>query len=183
MSLFDQKAGWWKFLLGWVLCFGFRFLSKQIPSFPPNVEPVMATTMPFGRYYGALGGFLFAALTIVLFDASQNLLGTWTLVTALTYGAIGAASSLILGRFREHVFAYVAFAFVATIAYDLITGVFFGPVLFGGSFYDAFIGQIPFTINHLLGNLALAAVVSPLVSKWIVRNGEGKVWRSAIIAS
>lgn len=64
----------------------------------------------------------------------------------------------------------VVFALVATIIYDVVTGVVLGPVLFGGSMREAFIGQIPFTLKHLLGNVILGAVLSPALERWVLQN-------------
>lgn len=72
------------------------------------------------------------------------------------------------------------FAIAATIFFDLLTGVLLGPVLFGGSMREAFIGQIPFTVKHLLGNIFLAATVSPAIDRWAVSNRQLELgWKMA----
>lgn len=88
-----------KFLIGWVVCFAIRFATRLNPAFA-NVEPIMATTMPFGRRFGIFAGFVFATLSIFLFDAMTSGIGIWTWVTAATYGTIGVAASLVLGRLK-----------------------------------------------------------------------------------
>jgi hypothetical protein len=65
---------------------------------------------------------------------------------------------------------YGIFAIVGTLFYDALTGLTIGPLLFGQSFTEALIGQIPFTISHLLGNTAFAVIVSPILYSWIVTN-------------
>jgi len=45
-----------------------------------------------------------------------------------------------------------------------------GPLLFGQTFMSAFIGQIPFTFWHLGGNIAFAAILSPLIYDWVIDN-------------
>jgi uncharacterized membrane protein len=174
MSYPTPVASTLKFLLGWALCFLFRALPL-----PPNVEPLMATSMPFSRHYGPFGAFVFAFLSIVLFDVFSQMVGQWTLITAITYGIIGMGAHYALRHRADRPLPYMMYAVVATLVYDLITGVIMGPVLFGGSFREAFIGQIPFTINHLLGNIVLSALLSPLISRWVVRSerleGIGKI--------
>jgi len=64
--------------------------------------------------------------------------------------------------------SYVLYAVVGTVLYDAVTGLSVGPLFYGQPFMDALKGQIPFTINHVLGNVFLALVLSPLVDKWIV---------------
>ena len=51
-----------KFFIGLFLC----LLVRLIPFRAPNIEPILATTMPISRAYGAVAGFSFAALSILL---------------------------------------------------------------------------------------------------------------------
>ena len=83
-----DKNNWPKFILGWVIC----FIIRLAPFRPPNVEPVLATTMPFSKGFGPEAGFLFGFLSIVLFDLMTQKIGVWTLVTAVIYGLLGLAS-------------------------------------------------------------------------------------------
>jgi uncharacterized membrane protein len=165
-----------KFLLTFAICFGLRLVTRAFPAQLSNIEPIMATTMPFGRRFGMIAGFVFAALSIFLFDAVTSGIGVWTWVTAATYGFIGVAASLALGKAKGTWWQYVLFAIVATIVYDIVTGVLLGPALFGGSMREAFVGQIPFTIKHLAGNIVLGAVLSPIIDRWVVRNEKFQLW-------
>lgn len=154
-----------KFSLAFVSC----LLIRLIPFRPPNVEPILATQMPFAKRLGAWGGFLFAFLNIVLFDVITLKVGWWTIVTALTYGVLGIFSALYF-RGRSGVRHYALFAVAGTLFYDAVTGLGIGPLFYGQPFMEAFIGQIPFTIMHLSGNIAFAVFLSPLVDRWIVSN-------------
>jgi uncharacterized membrane protein len=159
-----------KLLIGFAICFVLRLVTRAFPAQLSNVEPIMATLMPFGRRFGMITGFLFAALSVFLFDAVTSGIGIWTWVTAAAYGSIGIAASLALGHLKGTWWQYVLFAIVATVVYDIVTGVILGPVLFGGSMREAFVGQIPFTIKHLAGNIVLGATLSPIIDRWVVRN-------------
>jgi hypothetical protein len=162
--MFDSPAkGWLKLSIG----IGLATLLRLVPFRPPNVEPLLAIAMPFSRRYGPLWGASFAALAILVHDVAMGQVGTWTLVTAPTYALVGAGAS-VLARHRETGFSYAAYAVAATLFYDLVTGVVMGPLLFGQDWGEAFIGQIPFTVNHLLGNVVFAFVASPFVSRWLV---------------
>jgi multisubunit Na+/H+ antiporter MnhG subunit len=44
-----------------------------------------------------------------------------------------------------------------------------GAVLFGMSWREGFIGQIPFTVNHLIGNVILTLVLSPVAEMLLQR--------------
>ncbi len=155
-----------KYLLG----FGLVFFIRLLPFRPPNVEPVLATAMPFAKRFGALGGFLFAFLSIVLFDGVTSGWGIWTLITACTYGVIGAAAYFYFKSRESKARNYVVFSVVATLFYDAVTGLTIGPLLWGQPFMVALVGQIPFTLYHLAGNVAFAAVVSPLLYRWVAAN-------------
>ncbi|PIZ85952.1 hypothetical protein CO033_00130 [Candidatus Nomurabacteria bacterium CG_4_9_14_0_2_um_filter_32_10] len=141
-------------------------LFRLIPLRAPNVEPIMASIMPLGRKYGALWGFLFGFLSIIVYDILTHF-GAWTWITAITYGVIGAVSSVYFNKFKASVFNFAVFAFFATIVFDLVTGVLFAP-MFGQSVLNAFVMQIPFTALHLAGNIGFALTLSPLINKWFV---------------
>jgi len=141
-------------------------LFRLIPFRAPNLEPIMASIMPLGRKYGVLLGFLFGFLSIIIYD-SITYFGTWTWITAITYGVIGAFSSLYFKKFKSSAFNFALYAFFATIVYDLITGILFAP-MFGQTMFNAFILQIPFTALHLAGNIGFALTLSPLINKWLV---------------
>lgn len=154
-----------KFAIAFLSC----LLIRLIPFRPPNVEPILATQMPFSKHLGAWGGFLFAFLNIALFDAITGKVGLWTIITALSYGALGILSAYYF-KHRSGVLHYVGFAVIGTLLYDAVTGLSIGPLFYGQPFMAALIGQIPFTLMHLLGNVSFAALLSPLIERWIVAN-------------
>ncbi|MFA5936772.1 MAG: ECF transporter S component [Candidatus Paceibacterota bacterium] len=142
------------------------FLFRLLPLRAPNVEPIMASVMPLGRKYGVFFGFAFGFLSIFLYDLVTHF-GSWTWTTAITYGLVGAVSSLYFKRFKSSVFHFAVFSFFATIIFDLITGVLFAP-MFGQTMWNALILQIPFTVLHLAGNIGFAFTLSPLINKWLM---------------
>ena len=158
-----QSQRRWLTVSGGIL---FTVLWRLVPFRPPNVEPVLATMMPFGKRMGPIVGLLFGALSMVIYDLCTSGFTQWTVVTAVTYGFIGAVAAVALHD-RKGIVAYGIFAVVATLFYDAITGVVAGALLFGMSWKDGFVGQIPFTINHLIGNVILAIALSPVV-EWIL---------------
>jgi uncharacterized membrane protein len=155
-----------KFFLGFVVC----LLVRLIPFRPPNIEPILATQMPFSQKYGALAGFLFAFLSIVLYDLIMGKVGVWTLLVAVTYGVLGIWSAYFFKK-REHKrLNYVYFAVIGTLFFDIVTGLSVGPLFFGQPFVEAFVGQIPFTGLHLLGNIGFAIFLSPAIYNFIIQN-------------
>lgn len=159
----QKYVDWTKIILGFVLCLVFRL----VPFRPPNIEPLLATQMPFSKVYGPLVGFSFAFLSIVLFDVVTGRVGMWTLVTAFAYGALGIWSIFFFKKREMKRINFVKFSIIGTLFFDAVTGLTVGPLFFGQPFIIALVGQIPFTILHLIGNVAFAFVMSPLIYKYI----------------
>lgn len=163
-----MKRNWFKFVLGWAVV----FLVRLIPFPIPNVEPVLATQMPFAKRFGAFGGFLFGFASIVLYDLATGKVGAWTWITGGMFGLLGV---LAFSYFKDRKASrknFLFFGVFGTLVYDVVTGLTIGPIFFGQSFAVAALGQIPFTLYHLAGNIAFSLVISPLVYRWIVADGS-----------
>ncbi|MDX9970391.1 MAG: hypothetical protein RBS56_00585 [Candidatus Gracilibacteria bacterium] len=154
-----------KYLIGLATVLALRLLPH-----PPNVEPIMSTMMPFSKKWGPLSGMVFCLLAIFSFDLLTGTLGIWSLVTAATYALLGGLAGLYLKNKENKIKYYVGLSIVSTIIYDAITGIGIGMVFFNQSFITTFTGQIPFTLYHLLGNIVLSAIVSPLLYTWVITN-------------
>lgn len=160
---------WLKYTITFISVLLFRLM----PFRAPNVEPIMAVIMPLGKTYGGVVSFIFGAFSIVVYDLMTSGLGIWTLVTALAYGLVGYGSYFYFKN-RSGWKSYASYAVIATIAYDVMTGLTIGPLFFHQSFMVSLIGQIPFTVLHLLGNVSFAIVLSPAIERWLVKE-ESKV--------
>lgn len=143
------------------------FAIRLLPFRAPNVEPIMAVIMPLGKVYGGIMSFFFGFLSIVLYDSVTSGVGIWTLVTALAYGFIGIGSFYYFKK-RSGWKSYASFAVMTTILYDAVTGLTIGPLFFHQSFIVSLVGQIPFTLLHLLGNVSFAIVLAPVIEKWLI---------------
>jgi uncharacterized membrane protein len=126
----------------------------------------MASVMPAARKYGAAFGFLFAFLSMALYDFATGHVGSWTWITALTYGAVGLAAAYYFKKFKASAGNFALFAFFATILFDIVTGILPAP-FFGQSMLSAALLQVPFTALHLAGNIAFALLLSPVLDKWL----------------
>lgn len=153
-------------MLGFVVC----LLIRLIPFRPPNIEPIMATVMPFGWAYGKMAGFFFAFGSMVLFDVLVGKVGVWTLITGVAYGLVGLGAALYFQNKKNTAWNYAKYAIISTILFDAVTGLSIGPIFFGQSFMAAAIGQIPFTALHLLGNVSFALVLSPALYAFVIEN-------------
>lgn len=151
-----------KVLTTWFVCLAIRL----IPFRPANVEPVLASSLPVSKQYGALASFFFAVSGMAAYDVLTDTVGTWTYVTITTYGMLTLAAGYYFKNRAATRSRFVGFSIVSTLVYDGITGLIMGPALFHQSFTQAFYGQIPFTVSHLVGNALFAAIVSPLLLSW-----------------
>lgn len=140
---------------------------RFLPLKAPNIEPVMATTMPLSKKYGRVSAFAFAFLSMVLFDVIDGEVGAWTWITAIVYGLIGIAASYYFKNKSNRPLNYLKFSIVSTLIFDALTGLTIGPLFFNQPFAVALAGQIPFTLIHLLGNSLLALAVSPAIAYWL----------------
>ncbi len=165
------RTGSLKFLLGWTAVFLFRL----IPFRPPNIEPMLATVMPFAKGYGAWGSFAFGFFGIVFYDAITSGWGVWTVVSALAYGLLGIVAHFFFKNREASVKNFLGFGIVGTILYDAVTGLTVGPLAFHQSFAMALVGQIPFTLMHLLGTVVFATLLSPALYLWVVKNEQLEV--------
>ncbi len=156
-----------KFLIGWTAVFLFRL----IPFRPPNFEPMLATVMPFSKRYGVVGSFLFGFLGIVLYDAVTSGWGNWTWVTGLCYGLLGVGAHFFFKNRSASVRNFLVFGIPGTILYDAVT-MLIGPVFHSQSLAVALVGQIPFTLMHVLGTVVFATLLSPALYHWVVQNEE-----------
>lgn len=166
MQTISLKTGWLKLLIGFVAV----FLIRLLPMRPANFEPMLATMMPFSARFGFLISFLFGFLGIALFDLVTSGIGTWTLVTGFMYGSLGAGAHLFFQNRKASTKNFLAFGIVGTLVYDAVTGLMTGPVFFGQPLVAAVVGQIPFTLMHLLGTVVFTLALSPALYKWVVKN-------------
>ncbi|MDO8590382.1 MAG: ECF transporter S component [bacterium] len=162
----NVQKNWFKYIVGFVAC----LLIRLIPFRPPNIEPILATQMPFSKAYGKVAGFLFAFLSMVLYDILTGKVGIWTFITASAYGLLGLWASLYFKDKNNSSWNYAKFAIMGTLAFDIATGLSIGPLFFHQPFIEALVGQIPFTALHLVGNISFAILCSPLLYKYVIEN-------------
>lgn len=160
-----NRKNYLKFSLALVLC----FLVRLIPLRAPNVEPILATMMPFSKAYGAFVGFSFAILSILLYDMITSTLGMQTFFTAGAYGILGLWAAHYFKKNKINKWGYVRFAIIGTLFYDALTGLTVGPIFFHQSLGGSLLGQIPFTALHLFGNITFALILSPAIYNYLTK--------------
>lgn len=154
-----------KFFFGFVLC----LLVRLIPFRAPNIEPILAATMPFGKIFGAFVGLSFAVLSVLFYDLITGTLGVQTFFTVFAYGVLGLWSASYFKKRESNSLNYVRFAIMGTLVFDALTGLTVGPIFFHQSFLNSLVGQIPFTTFHLIGNIAFAFILSPAIYNFMIK--------------
>lgn len=172
----NPASGSVKFLLGFCLSIALRLL----PFRPWNVEPILSIAMPFARFYGPVASFVFACVSMVLYDVIVGQMGGWTLVTSLTYGFVAMGAHYWLKYWKRPILGFASYAIIGTLVFDAVT-MLSGPLFYDQPWSEAFTGQLPFTANHLFGNLLLSVTLSPLLDRFLVR--EPRLEAEAIFAS
>lgn len=158
-SINKSLAGLPKYIVGFIGTLIFRLISPMLGLW--NISPLMATELSGAKVYGPWIGGIYGALSMVFLDLIMGKVGIWTIITSITYGAVGVFGAMYLKNRSASAGNFVIASIVGTLFFDLITGVLMGPIMFGGSFAVAAIGQIPFTIRHLSGNVFFASVLAP----------------------
>ena len=146
-----------------------NFFLRLVPFRPANFEPIMGSMMPFAKRYGVLSAGLFSFISIVLFDSVTHF-GIWTWETAITYAVVSMWAATFFKNRDTSRGNFVGFAIMGTLVFDAITGPILPTLLHHGNFLALTFAQIPFTMSHLAGNVVFAAVLSPIIMKYIVLN-------------
>jgi uncharacterized membrane protein len=171
-----NEKNYFKIALVFVLC----MVARLIPFRAPNIEPILAATMPIGKAYGRFFGFFFALFSILLYDTLTGTLGLQTFFTAGAYGIIALWSVNYFEKHKADRWGYVRFAIMGTLFFDAVTGLSVGPIFFHQSLMSTFFGQIPFTAFHLLGNITFAFILSPAIYSFILKKKKKK--RESVLA-
>ena len=170
-------AGRLKFGLGLALT-----MLTRLFQFFPNVEPILAGTLPFAKKQGPWTGAAFAFLALASFDFVSGRLGLWTLYTGITYALVGYAGGKYFEDKGLELRHRLGFAIGATLFYDAVTALLFG-WQFGQPLMVTLAGQVPFTLYHLLGNVAAVTLLTPLLNAALVENPQldamTQAWKKA----
>ncbi|MDO8633665.1 MAG: hypothetical protein Q7K34_00025 [archaeon] len=134
--------------------------------FFPNNDPIMAFVLPFSRQDKWFYSALFAFATMVVFDYFTSGIGVWTFTTAIAYTAIAIGAHFYFkNRKKMSMKTYLGTGIAGILFFDFVTGVLFGPTMFGVPIQAAFLGQIPFTLLHIASASAYIALIVPFLDK------------------
>lgn len=171
----QSLAGLPKYIVGFLGTLAFRLITPFMGLW--NISPLMATELSGSKAYGPWVGGLYGALSIVLLDLLVGRAGSWTLITAVVYGSVGIWGAFFFKNRSATARNFVIASIIGTLFFDLITGVLMGPLFYGQLWSSAILGQIPFTIRHLAGNILFAAVLAPWFYRAIMNNPKWELSR------
>lgn len=174
-NIVQSLAGLPKYAVGFVGTLVFRLLSPFFGLW--NVSPLMATELAGSKAYGPWVGGLYAAVSIAVLDVLVGKTGSWTIITALTYGAVGVWGAFFFKKRSASTRNFILASVVGTLFFDLVTGVLMGPLLYGQPWVETIVGQIPFTLRHLAGNMFFASVLAPWFYRKIMDNPQWELSR------
>jgi len=141
----------------------------------PNNDPIMGIMLPVSKQNSLLAAIAFPVITMVTFDIVTASVGLWTIATSATYGALGLFfyfyyKKLTKAKKKIGLKTYLGSGVFGVLVFDFVTGVLMMPLLFGYTFVQAFIGQIPFTLLHLATVAGYTIILTPLLDKHLMQN-------------
>lgn len=163
-----SSVGITKFVIGILLSNIIRLFR-----FIPNNDPIMAIMLPYAKSDKKYKAVLFPFITMVSFDLITGMLGIWTIVTALTYAGLGLLFTQFFFKEKKiSIFKYLKGGVIGVLIFDFITGPIMSSFMFGMSFIEAFLGQIPFTLMHLVTVGTFIIVITPFYDKFVFENAN-----------
>ncbi len=167
-DLRSSLLGMPKYIAGFICTLFFRLITPFVGL--SNISPLMATELTGSKAYGPIVGGLYGLLSMILLDVIVGRVGSWTLITSVTYAMVGVWAAFFLKERNASAYNFIIATVLGTLFFDLITGVLMGPLLYGQPWLEAITGQIPFTFRHLAGNIVFAGLFAPWFYRRVMSN-------------
>jgi len=171
----------YKYLAGGIIANLYRFLRIF-----PNSDPIMGFVIPAAKNEKWWKAPLFAFATMFVFDFFTSGIGVWTWVTAGTYSAIALGAGHFLKERKSSITNFLSAGALGVIVFDAITGPGLSSFIFGQPLALTIIGQIPFTVMHLVSASFGILIISPFYDVAILKEmvavknavAEKLLWRA-----
>lgn len=158
-----------------VISFVTRFIFGTVLRFVkffPNNDPVMGLMLPSSRKSIAEAA-LFAFLSMFFFDYITSGIGTWTIVTSLTYASLAVLLGLAFSKIKTVTLKhYFLASVIGVLVFDIITGPLMSTFIFRQPLLLTVLSQVPFTIWHLISGvtytISFALVLDPDIRSQVV---------------
>lgn len=133
----------------WLFCFLIRLVSH---SYLPidSLSSWLIYAQPSCRSL-----MLFIVTQFLAIAFTTGTIGLWLPYTLIIYLMLGFLGTWASKKIAKTISNQLVLAGVFIILYDCATGLILGPLLYGQPFIQALIGQIPFTLWHLITSYAL----------------------------
>jgi hypothetical protein len=174
-----------KYISFWLISAIFYLLFKYLLNLPGNLNLIFGIQLLLAQFFGPIALGLWSAVNILANDLLANNLGAWSLVTSFSYFLVSFLTKIfisthkfkLIGHKNYSFINYLIFTVFVTLIYDLITAST-GPLLFQQAWSNMLVGQIPFTLVHIISNYASTSLIYgfyftlrvQLIPSWI----EGK---------
>ena len=145
-----------KYLTGFLVANLYRLLRVF-----PNSDPLMGFILPAAKNLKWWKAPLFAFASMFVFDIFTSGIGLWTWVTASTYALIALGFHFYLKEKKSTFKLFISSGVFGVLIFDLITGPIMSSFLFKQTFLIAILGQIPFTVMHLISVVFGIVIISP----------------------
>jgi hypothetical protein len=120
----------------------------------PGIDPIAGILLFVPRTFSRVLWYAIIVASVILYDVITVGFGIWTLSVVAVYMLIAIAYNKF--RLPSQSWSTMMIRGIAmTVVFDVLTGLTVGPLLFGQPFAVALMGQIPFTLIHLVGNCLL----------------------------
>lgn len=97
--------------------------------------------------------------------------GPWTVVIGFLYALLGSAAvkfwrqNEMVAQEKNRTLNSLKFTITGTLIFDFFSGCLLGPLMFQQNFMEAIVGQVPFSILHVLGNVVLVMSIGFFLQK------------------
>ncbi|MFH1392053.1 MAG: hypothetical protein ABIH20_07105 [Candidatus Diapherotrites archaeon] len=134
----------------------------------PNSDPLMGFILPAAKtsWWKAP---LFAFASILIFDIFTSGIGLWTWVTSVTYAFVALGFHFFLKEKKSSLKLFISSGAIGVLIFDFITGPIMSSFLFKQSFLITLLGQIPFTVMHLISVVFGIVIISPFYDAEIMK--------------
>lgn len=142
----------------WIISLLLSVIIRCYWEWAANCEPIFGLQLLLAPLLPTHYLVSWSVSSILLYDLLQQQLGIWTIFTSGAYLLV----SYFTSRFTAHTTLglrhYLSFTVLVTMLYDLLTASM-GPLCWQQSWAVMLMGQLPFTLRHLLSNLISAGLV------------------------
>jgi len=127
----------------------------------PNSDPIMGFVIPAAKNEKWWKAPLFAFATMFVFDFFTSGIGVWTWITAGTYSVVALGAKYFLNHRKSSIASFLSAGAIGVIVFDAITGPIMSTFIFNQPIIITTLGQVPFTVMHLVSASFGILIVSP----------------------